>query len=278
MSFRVSIFGSDIHQNLKRTEQKNIQKEQGNFFKFQTNLNDNGSVSQQNFVSAPIATKLYSESRIQKTVEKNPESKSIFSSSSFPKISLMQNACNVSDIAKSLILAIQSKDSYTGEHSKAVQKYAETFARKLNLSSFDTECLSLGAAFHDIGKIGVSESILNKNDKLSDEEYEQIKRHTEIGSKILDNMPVLKENIGKIVRHHHESWDGTGYPDKLKGEQIPVQARMIAIIDSYHAMTSNRPYRQGMPKEKASEILQDGAGKQWDPELVDKFLEIIPAL
>jgi len=281
MGFRLSIFDSNNSQNLNRAEQKNglkRQNEQENFFNFQNNSFKSDPTIQQKLAQAPALSQLYFQPKVQKNDEKKLNSSSIFKNTSVTQTSLLEDTCNVSDIAKSLVLAIQSKDSYTGEHSEAVKNYAESFAKKLNLSGFQTECLTLGAAFHDIGKIGIPEAILNKKDRLTDDEYEQIKNHADIGSKILDSMPVLKENIGKIVRYHHESWDGSGYPENLKGNQIPLEARVISIIDSYHAMTSNRPYRKGMSKEKAAEILQDGAGKQWDPELVEKFIEIIPSL
>ena len=143
------------------------------------------------------------------------------------------------------------------------------------LSKEDIESIKLGAELHDIGKIGVPDSILNKSGKLTAEEYEIIKKHTEIGYEIVSNFPHLNEIIAEIILHRHEKYDGTGYPNGLAGENIPFAARVIAITDSYHAMISDRPYRKGLSKENAVKLLREGAGKQWDPFLVSKFIDMI---
>ena len=134
----------------------------------------------------------------------------------------------------------------------------------------DVELIETAGKLHDIGKIGIPEEILNKPGRLTDEEFGVIKEHPEIGEQILKPLDFLAETW-PIVRHHHERWDGKGYPDGLSADAIPRSAAILSIVDSYDAMTSTRPYREGMPKERALEILRDGAGVQWDPALVERF-------
>lgn len=203
-----------------------------------------------------------------KPLEKNPADEAHF----------LTKTCDINSVAKSIIRIIDAKDSYTGQHSKAVQKYAGFFAKMLNLPENEREFLNLGSAFHDIGKIGVPEDILNTEGPLSEEQFAKIKQHPEIGSRILDDLPALKGNVSRIVKHHHEHWDGSGYPNNLAGDNIPFGARIVAIVDSYHAMTSNRPYRKGMPRAEAMQKLKDGAGKQWDPGLIKEFSKIVPLM
>ncbi len=187
----------------------------------------------------------------------------------------LKRTCDIGSIANSMIKIIDAKDSYTGSHCKAVQSYARLFSKSLGLSGDEVEKIAVGSAFHDIGKIGVPEEVLNNNGPLSDGQFAKIKQHPEIGYKILEDMPAFKGSVAKIVRHHHESWDGSGYPHNLSGDKIPLGARIVAVVDSYHAMTSNRPYRKGMPTEKALGLLKDGAGIQWDPTLIKEFSKII---
>jgi HD-GYP domain-containing protein (c-di-GMP phosphodiesterase class II) len=123
---------------------------------------------------------------------------------------------------------------------------------------------------HDIGKIGINDDVLHKPGKLSNEEFQHIKTHVEIGSRILRDLNNLKD-VMPVVLHHHESWDGGGYPENLEGEQIPIAARIVAVADAYDAMSSDRPYREGMSEEKIERILRNGAGKQWDPEVINAF-------
>lgn len=226
-------------------------------------------ISSSIFAAKPVETQSVFEKSIpQKPIEPKPVLEQ----------SLLQKSIDTVNIAKSFVNLINLKDNYTGIHSQKVQNYSDKFAQKLNLSKNDAEAISLGAAFHDIGKIGIPESILNSKSQLSDEEFKKIQEHPVLGAKIIEGVPEFKGKVSKIVKHHHENWDGTGYPDNLSGENIPLGARVIAIADSYHAMTSDRPYRKGLPIEKAVEILKDGAGKQWDPALVDKFIQTIPEL
>jgi len=185
----------------------------------------------------------------------------------------LKQTCNVKDLASSMVKIIDAKDNYTGQHSKAVQEYAKGLAKKLGLSEYEVENISMGSAFHDVGKIGVSDNILKSELPLSTDEFEEIKKHPEIGYKILEDIPAFKGTVSKIVKHHHENWDGSGYPDKLSGENIPLGARIVAIADAYHAMTSDRPYRKALSRQESLSRLKEGAGKQWDPALVDEFIK-----
>ncbi len=136
--------------------------------------------------------------------------------------------------------------------------------------------LRVAALFHDIGKIGVPEVVLNKPGKLTEEEFAHIQKHPEIGETIL--RPLFADpDVLSIIRNHHERWDGGGYPDGLKGEAIPFGARIVAVADSYDAMTSARSYRAGMDPERALDILAKGAGTQWDPEIVGALLGLADA-
>ena len=185
---------------------------------------------------------------------------------------------HMTDVVTSLAGAIDAKDTYTKGHSTAVSRYSEALARALNLPDDDVERIKLGALLHDVGKIGIPENILGRTGKLSDEEWEIMKQHPVIGAeKVLAPVPALRDLI-PMVKHHHEHWDGSGYPDNLKGEEIPLAARIISVADTFHALISDRPYRKGLPIEKAIEILRIGAGIQWDSELVRKFIVIAPSL
>lgn len=186
-----------------------------------------------------------------------------------------EKTCNIKDVAKSMIKIIDAKDNYTAQHSNAVRDYAQKFASSLGLSKNKIEDISIGAVFHDIGKIGIADSILKSKLPLDFNEFEEIKKHTQIGYEILQDMPNFKGIVSKIVKHHHEHWDGSGYPEGLKGENIPFEARLVAIVDSYHAMTSNRPYRKGLSEQEAFKRLKQGSGKQWDPYLIKEFSKII---
>jgi diguanylate cyclase (GGDEF)-like protein/putative nucleotidyltransferase with HDIG domain len=182
------------------------------------------------------------------------------------------------DVVTSLAGAIDAKDPYTRGHSQSVSRYAESLARAVNLPESEVERIKLGALLHDVGKIGIPESVLKKPDKLEDDEWEIMKQHPVIGAKkVLEPIESLRDLI-PMVKHHHEHWDGSGYPNNLKGEQIPFAARIVAIADSFHALISDRPYRKGLALDKALEILCIGAGIQWDKDLVRKFIIIAPSL
>ena len=188
------------------------------------------------------------------------------------------NQGHLIEVVTSLASAIDAKDEYTKGHSTSVSRYSEALARALNLPEKDVERIKLGALLHDIGKIGIPESVLRKPSKLTDEEWEIMKQHPTIGAeKVLLPNESLHDLI-PIVKYHHEHWDGSGYPEKLKGEDIPLAARIVSVADAYHALISDRPYRKGMSNEKACEILKIGAGIQWDKNLVREFINISESL
>ncbi len=182
------------------------------------------------------------------------------------------------EMATSLAGAIDAKDPYTKDHSTSVSRYSEALARAVNLPEEEVERIKLGALLHDVGKIGIPESVLKKPDKLLDEEWEIMKQHPVIGAeKVLEPNEALRDLI-PIVKYHHERVDGKGYPENLKGDKIPLAARIVSVADAYHALISDRPYRKGMPVEKACEILKMGSGTQWDADLVRHFISIAPSL
>ena len=169
---------------------------------------------------------------------------------------------------------VEAKDPYTKGHSDRVSEYAVLLGKKLNLPDEDIEKLRIGGLFHDIGKIGIPDSILLKESNLTDEEYAKIKEHPVIGYNMIQHATMFK-NILDIVKHHHEKFDGNGYPDKLAGTNIPYLARVTSIVDSFDAMTSRRSYRDSLPMDVVkSEILQN-LGSQFDPEIGIVFLDIL---
>ena len=182
------------------------------------------------------------------------------------------------EVVTSLAGTIDAKDPYTKGHSTLVSRYSEALARAIHLPEAEVERIKLGALLHDIGKIGIPENVLRKPAMLDDEEWEIMKQHPVIGAeKVLAPNESLRDLI-PMVKYHHEHWDGTGYPCGLKGDEIPLNARIVSIADAYHALVSDRPYRKGLSVEKACEILKLGAGVQWDKELVRQFIIIAPSL
>lgn len=182
------------------------------------------------------------------------------------------------ELANSLAGAIDAKDPYTKGHSTSVSRYSEALARAVNLPEDEVQRITLGALLHDVGKIGIPEHVLKKPGKLEGDEWEIMKQHPVIGAeKVLKPNEALRDLI-PIVKYHHEHIDGSGYPEKLKGDDIPLSARIVAVADTFHALISDRPYRKGMSVEKACEILKDGAGKLWDKDLVRHFISIAPSL
>ncbi len=175
---------------------------------------------------------------------------------------------------ETLRYTVEVKDKYTKGHSDRVSAYAVLIGEKLGLSETELKTLKVGGLFHDIGKIGIPDNILLKNGKLTDEEYEQIKNHPSIGAHILSRSKIFEEII-PIVLYHHERYDGGGYPEGLKGEEIPYLARIITVADSFDAMTTKRPYRNSLSIEKVKKELKNNAGTQFDPELIKTFIEII---
>lgn len=182
------------------------------------------------------------------------------------------------DVVLSLVNTIDAKDTYTKGHSSAVSRYSEALARAMNLPSDEVERIKLGALLHDIGKIGVPEQVLRKPTQLTDEEWAIMKQHPAIGAdKVLKPNKSLHD-LMPMVKYHHEHVDGSGYPYGLKGDEIPLSAKIVAVADAYHALISDRPYRKGLTVAKACEILKMGAGKQWDRELIRQFITIAPSL
>ncbi|HEU4962959.1 MAG TPA: HD-GYP domain-containing protein [Bacilli bacterium] len=180
--------------------------------------------------------------------------------------------------------SLEKRDPYTAGHSERVARYAQTIARELGLSEHDQEVIHLGGLLHDIGKIGIPDSVLNKPGRLTAEEYDVMKQHPVLGEELLRRVytqsKILpeadRERMLEIVLYHHERPDGRGYPYGLQGEDIPLFARLTAVADAYDAMTSNRAYRDAMSLDKAASILLDGRGTQFWPPAVDAFVRTLP--
>jgi putative nucleotidyltransferase with HDIG domain len=196
------------------------------------------------------------EERTRELAEKNEELERLFISA-----------------IESIVLALQAKDEYTEGHSRRVSADAAAIARELSLSEEEVENIRLAALLHDIGKVGAKESILNKPGKLTQEEGNHIRSHPLVAASILEPITPLKDTIG-YIKHVHEDYDGTGYPDGLTGEGIPLGARVIAVADVFDAMTSPRPYREAMTEDAVLDHLRSEAGRQFDPTVVEAFLEV----
>ncbi|HJQ70083.1 MAG TPA: HD domain-containing phosphohydrolase [Blastocatellia bacterium] len=180
-------------------------------------------------------------------------------------------------ILEMLAMAIDAKDDVTHDHIQRVKLFAGRMGEMVGLSNLEIEALKAGSLLHDIGKIGVPAYILNKPGKLTQHEFEQMKMHTIIGADMLSNVN-FRYPVVPIVRHHHERWDGRGYPDGLKGEQIPITARILTLVDNYDALRSDRPYKKGMTREEALEYIKQNAGTFFDPHLVEMFLSTVDQL
>jgi len=176
-----------------------------------------------------------------------------------------------SDVIAALASALQERDSYTGEHSESVVDLTARVGDALALDSEEINRVRTAALLHDIGKVGVPDEILHKPGPLSEREWEIMRQHPVIGERIMRAIPGLGD-IARIVRHEHERWDGSGYPDGLAGTEIPVGSRIILACDAYHAMTSDRPYRDAMEHAKAMAELTDNAGTQFDPDVVQALV------
>ena len=178
------------------------------------------------------------------------------------------------DMIQTLRYTVEAKDPYTRGHSDRVSEYSVLIGEKMGLSEENIKTLRVGGLFHDIGKIGIPDSILLKTDKLSDDEYSEIKNHPSIGAHILGAASIFK-NIIPIVKHHHERFDGRGYPSGLKGDEIPFLARIAAVADTFDAMTSKRSYRNALDLQFVKEEIQRCKGTQFDPQIADVFLDIL---
>jgi len=173
---------------------------------------------------------------------------------------------------RALVSAVDAKDPYTCGHSTRVAAMGKALAADFGLSHEAVDTVHMSGLLHDIGKIGVSDTVLRKPGKLTNEEFDEIKKHPELGYRILRGVPQFVE-ILPGVRYHHEAWDGSGYPAGLAGVEIPLIARILAVADSFDAMTSTRPYRNGLPLAQVIEIFRIGSGKQWDPVIVSLLLQ-----
>ncbi len=177
-------------------------------------------------------------------------------------------------MVQALVSAIDAKDPYTCGHSARVALIARIIAEEMGLSEEECDQVYMAGLLHDVGKIGVRDSILLKPGRLTEEEFDQIKKHPAVGYRILRHLKKLSFALPGVL-YHHERVDGRGYPEGLKGNEIPLIARIIAVADSFDAMASSRPYRQGMPLEKIYAILREGAGTQWDSTVVDAFFRAL---
>jgi HD-GYP domain-containing protein (c-di-GMP phosphodiesterase class II) len=177
------------------------------------------------------------------------------------------------NVVQSLVAAIEAKDRYTRGHSQRVYRLAVRIGQRLRLSEDDLQTLAWAALLHDIGKIAIDGQILNKIEKLSDAEFAAIKSHPERGCRVLEPIPQLHRVLPGI-RHHHERWDGRGYPDGLRGEAIPLLARIVAVADTYDAIVSKRAYRPAGTLSYALDEIRAGAGTQFDPVVAQAMLEL----
>ena len=176
--------------------------------------------------------------------------------------------------AAAMVKALDARDAYTAGHSAAVAVYTRDIAKEMGFDEETVRVAHLAGLLHDIGKIGVPGRVLNKTAPLDDEEYELMKSHAAMGAEILGEVD-LYSDVALLVRYHHERIDGRGYPDGISGDAIPAISRMISVADTYSAMTTDRPYREGMPTEKAMSILRECRGTQLDQDFTDAFLRIL---
>jgi len=179
---------------------------------------------------------------------------------------------SILDTVTSLAYAVDAKDQYTQGHSQKVSAYAALLAEALGMTESEVEEIRLGAVLHDVGKVGIPEAILNKSGPLNPEEWETMKQHVNYGGKILEPLLPLAR-VRQMVLHHHEFFDGSGYPSGVSGENIPLGARIITIADSYDTITSDRSYKKGRPAQEALSELERCVNAQFDPRLVEVFVK-----
>ncbi len=237
-------------------------------------------------ICAPIIVKkvvegvICCERWLTRTGPFNEENLNLLATVAFHAAIAIENANLYNDLLRvyletvqSLAAALDAKDSYTHGHSRRVTSLALALGRELGITENELYILKHAALLHDIGKIGISESILQKPSRLTDDEFDCIKNHPSTGAKILESVEFLK-NVCLQIKYHHERFDGKGYPDGVKGRDIPLGSRIIALADTYDAITSTRPYRKGLPHEVALEEVKRCSGSQFDPEVVDAFVRI----
>ncbi len=184
-----------------------------------------------------------------------------------------QNERNFRETIRSLAAAVEAKDAYTRAHCDRVARISAAIGKRLEISEKECEDLELAAILHDVGKIGIKAGILGKLGPLTDEEFQEIQHHPDIGARILSPLTSL-HRVGLFVRHHHENYDGSGYPDGLKEDAIPQASRIIHLVDAFDAMTTNRPYRKALSREEAFSRIKKERGKQFDPVPVDMFFQL----
>jgi putative two-component system response regulator len=192
--------------------------------------------------------------------------------------SLRDELDEAEQILLSLCRIVESKVNYTQAHSERVAVYAEMLGQEIGLARDDLRILRRAALLHDVGKLAIPELVLNKPGTLTSEETKLLRQQLLLSTQSPPAAPNVSPQIIPIIRHHHEHFDGTGYPDHLAGEEIPLGSRILAIADGYDAMTSQRPYRAALSQERAATQLQAGAGSQWDGNLVDTFLKALKSL
>ncbi len=187
------------------------------------------------------------------------------------ELQLIQLQSSYKASLRTLANAIEARDSTTGQHVERVNAYAQALAEELRWTEDSRSALEFGAILHDIGKIAVPDSILSKRGPLTGDEWTEMRKHPEVGRRMIAGIPYLGP-AAPIVLHHHERWDGKGYPMALAGESIPVAARLLAIVDTFDAMTTDRPYRPAIPASTAYETVLENAGSQFDPGIVEAFV------
>ncbi|PIU83180.1 MAG: hypothetical protein COS68_05385 [Elusimicrobia bacterium CG06_land_8_20_14_3_00_38_11] len=176
------------------------------------------------------------------------------------------------EVLSALAEAIEAKDHSTRGHSERMVKFVSYVAKNMGMTKQELKDLEMAATLHDVGKIGIDKSVFLKPGKLTPEEYEIIKKHSTIGANIISRVSFLK-GAAEYVKHHHERWDGNGYPDKLKGNDIPLGSRILAVVDSFDAMMSERPYKKAMTLSEAFVELKKNSGAQFDAKVVEEFLK-----
>lgn len=209
-----------------------------------------------------------------------PVPQSVSSALCKSELRIKELEANARDLRSALICSFNQlldlRDLNTGVHSTRLAEWALRVARQLEVPESCMPDLEVGALLHDIGKVGVPDNILNKPARLTEEEFAFVKRHPEFGWTVLRNLPGFAR-ASLFVLHHHENFDGTGYPARLKGSEIPIGSRIVSVIDAFDAMVSSRPYRQGLPFEEAARRLTEASGTQFDPAVVQTFLPFAQA-
>jgi diguanylate cyclase (GGDEF)-like protein len=187
---------------------------------------------------------------------------------------LLKTSSYRSNLVRSLMKALEARDYITEGHADRMDELAELIGRQMGLTSVELDRIALLCKFHDIGKVGIPDSILKKPGKLTDEEYKVMKTHAVIGERIANASGELKE-ISYLIMKHHERYDGKGYPTGLKGDEIPIECQVLSVVDAYDAMTNDRPYRKALSKEVAIEEIVNHRGSQFSPQVVDAFLQVM---